>query len=66
VALGVDGARVRGVEYQAVLRGHEDTLKRMKALWDGITSKELGAASLLTFANPAAETDAEKVARIKK
>jgi TP901 family phage tail tape measure protein len=66
VALGVDGARVRGVEYQAVLRGHEDTLKRMKALWDGITSKELGAASLLTFANPAAETDAEKVARITK
>jgi TP901 family phage tail tape measure protein len=66
VALGVDGARVRGVEYQAVLRNHEDTLIRMKALWDGITSKELGSASLLTFANPAAETTAEKVARITK
>ena len=66
VALGVDGARVRGVEYQAVLRGHEDTLIRMKKLWDGITSKELGAASLTTFADPAAETDAEKAARLTK
>jgi hypothetical protein len=66
VALGVDGARVRGIEYQAVLRDHEGTLIRMKALWDGITSKELGSASLLTFANPAAETTAEKVARITK
>jgi hypothetical protein len=66
VALGVDGARVRGDEYQTVLRNHEATLIRMKALWDGITSKELGATSLTTFANPAAETDAEKSARILK
>jgi hypothetical protein len=40
IQLGVDGARVRSQEYQNVLLNIEETLKRMKALWD-----EIGKAS---------------------
>jgi TP901 family phage tail tape measure protein len=44
IQLGADGAKVRSKEYNDVLLNAEDTLKRMKALWDDIGKSNIKSA----------------------
>ena len=52
IQLGVDGAKVRSKEYNDVLLNAEDTLRRMKLLWDDIgkSSIKSGTSNPVTSA----------------
>jgi hypothetical protein len=47
IQLSIDGANVRSAEYKNALLNIEDTLKRVKGLWDGISSSSSSAISSL-------------------
>jgi TP901 family phage tail tape measure protein len=52
IQLGVDGAKVRSKEYNDVLLNAEDTLRRMKLLWDDIGKSSIKSGT----SNPVSST----------
>jgi TP901 family phage tail tape measure protein len=52
VQLSIDGAKVRSTEYQNALKGIEDTLKKVKSLWDDIATSSTKATSSIGGSTP--------------